>query len=205
MHEAEMIGAEALARTGPAMPEAEAAHLQAAYAEADAILEYGAGGSTMLAARMPGKRVWSVESDADWAATLRDRLDADPPAEGTEIEVIWSDIGPTRDWGHPQGKGGYLRYPLYALGVWERGDVAPDVVLVDGRFRTGCALATALHTQKPVRLLFDDYGPRRHYRRIESWIGAPRRMVGRMAEFEVVPTALPVARLSDAIGMMLRP
>ena len=82
-----MIGAEALARTGPAMPEAEAAHLRAAYAEADAILEYGAGGSTMLAARMPGKRVWSVESDADWAATLRDRLDADPPAEGTEIEA----------------------------------------------------------------------------------------------------------------------
>lgn len=81
----------------------------------------------------------------------------------------------------------------------------PDVVLVDGRFRTGCALVTALHTKKPLRLLFDDYAPRRHYHRIETYIGAPRQMIGRMAEFEVVPMALPLERLSDAIGMMLRP
>jgi len=205
MHGAEMIEAEAMARPDLTLPEAEAAHLRAAYAEAGAILEYGSGGSTVLASEMPGKRVWSVESDQDWAGMMQGWLAANPPAEGTEVEVIWCDIGPTRDWGHPQGKGGYLRYPQYPLGVWERGDVAPDVVLVDGRFRTGCALAAALYTKQPLRLLFDDYAPRRHYRRIESWIGAPRRMVGRMAEFEVVPLALPLERLSDAIGMMLRP
>ena len=200
-----MAQAEAIARPELTLPEAEAAHLRAAYEEAGAILEYGSGGSTALASEMPGKRVWSVESDADWAGMMRDWLAANPPATGTEVEVIWADIGPTRDWGHPQGKGGYLRYPLYPLGVWERGDVAPDVVLVDGRFRTGCALAAALHTKKPLRLFFDDYAPRRHYHRIETWIGAPRRMVGRMAEFEVGPMALPLERLRDAIGMMLRP
>jgi|SRR6056297_420697 len=200
-----MTQAEVTARPVLTMPEAEGAHLRAAYEQADAILEYGSGGSTALAAGMTGKRVWSVESDRDWAGMMRAWLAANPPATGTEVELIWADIGPTRDWGHPQGKGGYLRYPAYSLGPWERGDVAPDVVLVDGRFRTGCALATALHTRKPVRLLFDDYAPRRHYHRIESWIGAPRRMVGRMAEFEVGPMALPLERLSDAIGMMLRP
>jgi len=205
MRGAEMAQATAIARPGLTLPEPEAAHLRAAYAEADAILEYGSGGSTLLASEMPGKRVWSVESDPDWAGMMQDWLAANPPADGTEVEVIWADIGPTKQWGHPQSKAGYLRYPLYSLGVWERGDVAPDVVLVDGRFRTGCALAVALYTQKPVRLLFDDYAPRRHYHRIESWIGAPRRMVGRMAEFEVVPVALPLERLSDAIGMMLRP
>ena len=187
------------------LPEAEAAHLRAAYEDAQAILEYGSGGSTVLASEMPGKRVWSVESDAAWAEMMRGWLDANPPAQGTQVEVIWADIGPTKEWGHPQNKSEYLRFPRYPLGVWDRGDITPDLVLVDGRFRTGCALASAIHTKRPLRLLFDDYAPRPHYHRIEAFIGAPRRMIGRMAEFEVGPMALPPERLSDAIEMMLRP
>jgi hypothetical protein len=200
-----MTGTAAISRPELTLPEAEAAHLRAAYEDASAILEYGSGGSTALASEMPGKRVWAVESDGDWAAMMQVWLGANPPAPGTAVEVIRADIGPTKDWGHPANKSGYLRYPAYSLGVWERGDVAPDVVLVDGRFRTGCALAAALHTKKPLRLLFDDYAPRAHYHRIEAYIGAPHRMVGRMAEFEVVPTALPIGCLGEVIGMMLRP
>ncbi len=200
-----MTDTETISRPELTLPEAEAAHLRAAYEQAGAILEYGSGGSTVMASEMPGKRVWSVESDAAWAGMMRDWLAANPPAQDTEAEVIWADIGPTKQWGHPANKGSYIRYPGYSLGPWERGDVAPDVVLVDGRFRTGCALAAALHTKKPLRLLFDDYAPRRHYHRIETYIGAPRQIVGRMAEFEVVPIALPLERLSDAIEMMLRP
>ncbi|MFB9150632.1 hypothetical protein [Roseovarius ramblicola] len=200
-----MTQAEAITRPELTLPEAEAAHLRAAYAEAGAILEYGSGGSTVMASEMEGKRVWSVESDEAWAGMMQGWLAANPPAAGSEVEVIWADIGPTRRWGHPRDNSGYLRYARYPLGVWERGDVAPDVVLVDGRFRTGCALAAALHTKKPLRLLFDDYAPRRHYHGIESWIGAPQRLVGRMAEFEVAPLALPLERLGDVIGMMLRP
>ncbi|MDZ7711331.1 MAG: hypothetical protein U5K36_15705 [Roseovarius sp.] len=202
---AEMTRADVIARPDLTLPEVEAAHLRAAYEDAQAILEYGSGGSTVLAAEMPGKRVWSVESDEAWAAMMQGWFDANPPAEGTSVEVIWADIGPTKEWGHPQGKGAYLSFPRYPLGVWERGDITPDLVLVDGRFRTGCALAAALYTKGPLRLLFDDYAPRPHYHRIEDFIGAPRRMIGRMAEFEVEPMTLPLERLSDAIGMMLRP
>jgi len=200
-----MDAAPTITRPELTLPEAEAAHLRAAYAEAGAILEYGAGGSTVLAAEMPGKRVWSVESDADWAAMMRGWFDAHPPAHGTDVEVIHADIGPTRQWGHPRGRNGYLRYARYPLGPWERGDIVPDLVLVDGRFRTGCALAAALHTAAPVRLLFDDYAPRRHYHGVEAYIGPPRRMIGRMAEFEIEPMTLPQSRLSDVIEMMLRP
>jgi hypothetical protein len=200
-----MTGTAAISRPELTLPEAEAAHLRAAYEGASAILEYGSGGSTVLASEMPGKRVWSVESDEAWAAMMRGWFVANPPAEGTQVEVIWADIGPTKQWGHPRDKSGYRRYPRYPLGVWERGDIAPDLVLVDGRFRTGCALAAALHASAPLRLLFDDYAPRPHYHRIETFIGAPRRMIGRMAEFEVAPMALPLERLGDAIEMMLRP
>ncbi|MET4130078.1 hypothetical protein [Roseovarius sp. MBR-6] len=187
------------------LPEAEAAHLRAAYEDASAILEYGSGGSTVMASEMPGKRVWSVESDEAWAAMMRGWLKANPPAPGTTVEVIWADIGPTEDWGHPADKSGYLRYARYPLGIWERTDVTPDLVLVDGRFRTGCALAAALHAKGPLRLLFDDYAPRRHYHRIEEFIGAPRRMIGRMAEFELAPLTLAPRDLATAIEMMLRP
>ncbi|MBE0453896.1 hypothetical protein [Roseovarius autotrophicus] len=194
-----------IARPELTLPEAEAAHLRAAYEDASAILEYGSGGSTVMASEMPGKRVWSVESDEAWAAMMRGWFKANPPATGTTVEVIWADIGPTRQWGHPTDRSGYLRYPRYPLGILERDDVSPDLVLVDGRFRTGCALAAALHAKAPLRLLFDDYAPRRHYHRIEEFIGAPRRMVGRMAEFEVLPLALAPRDLAPAIEMMLRP
>jgi len=200
-----MTGKVPISRPDLTLPEAEAAHLRAAYEGATMVLEYGSGGSTVLASEMPNKRVLSVESDPDWAEMMQGWFKANPPAEGSSVEVIWADIGPTKEWGHPQNRSGYLRYPRYALGPWESGDAAPDVVLVDGRFRTGCALAAALYTKTPLRLLFDDYAPRAHYHSVEAFIGAPRRMIGRMAEFEVVPMALPVARLGDVIEMMLRP
>lgn len=188
------------------LPEAEASHLREVYARAGAILEYGSGGSTVLAAEMGGKRVWSVESDQAWAEMMRGWFAQNPPAKGTEMEIIWSDIGPTRDWGFPRDASGWKTYARYPLRVWDLpGFVQPDVVLVDGRFRTGCALAAALRTARPVTVLFDDYAPRKQYHRVEHFIGAPRRMIGRMAEFEVTPLAPRSGDLLTIIEMMTRP
>jgi hypothetical protein len=131
------------------LPEADGTHLRAACANATAILEYRADGATVMAADMPGKRVWLVESDADRVHMMRGSFDAHPPAHGSEVEVIHADIGATRQWGHPRGRGGYLRYARYPLGPWERGDIVPDLAVVDGRFRTVCALAAELHTAAP--------------------------------------------------------
>ncbi|MBC7133812.1 MAG: hypothetical protein H5U16_12005 [Roseovarius sp.] len=188
------------------LPEAEAAHLRAAYEGARTILEYGSGGSTVLAAEMPGKRVFSVESDEAWAAMMRGWFAANPPAEGTEVEVIWADIGPTKAWGYPSDTSGWTRYARYPLGVWDRDDfVQPDLVLVDGRFRTGCALTVALRADRPVKVLFDDYTNRRRYHRIERFLGPPARTIGRMAEFHVTPRRLDARDLIEIIGMMTRP
>ncbi|NCQ22941.1 MAG: hypothetical protein COW54_12225 [Rhodobacteraceae bacterium CG17_big_fil_post_rev_8_21_14_2_50_63_15] len=194
-----------LSRPGLTLPEAEAACLREAYGQARAILEYGSGGSTVMAAEMPGKRVWSVESDADWATMMRGWFEANPPVHDTQVEIVWCDIGPTKAWGHPRDKSGWQRYARYPLGIWERADVTPDLVLVDGRFRTGCALAAAFHAKAPLRLMFDDYVPRHHYHAVEDFIGAPRRVVGRMAEFVVSPMPVPAERLLTIIEMMTRP
>ncbi len=187
------------------LPEAEAQHLARAYAEADVILEYGSGGSTVLASELSGKTVISVESDQAWAVMMRDWFVQNPPAQGTRIDVIWVDIGETGDWGTPMNASGWRHYPDYPLAVWQREDFRqPDVVLVDGRFRPGCAMATAFCTRKPVTLLVDDYKRRSRYHVIEEFLGAPR-LIGRMAQFDVAPTAVPPDRLLPIMKMMMRP
>lgn len=197
------------ARTGdrPALllPPAEAEALRLAYEGASEILEYGAGGSTFLAAGMSGKRVTSVESDRAWARRVEAGLAALPVAEGTQVEIAWCDIGPTRDWGHPADDSGWARYPAYPMGVWQRPvPVAPDVVFVDGRFRIGCTLAAAFLTEKPLTLLIDDYTTRAAYRRVEAFLGTPET-VGRMARFHLAPRLIPKRDWLRITKFMYRP
>lgn len=187
------------------MPEAEAAALRAAYDRAGVILEYGSGGSTVMAAEMPGKTVFSVESDRDWAQMMRTWFAQTPPAPGSEVDVIWSDIGPTKDWGHPVDHTEWRRFARYPLEVWEMSHFRqPDVVLVDGRFRQGCALACAFMAKQPLDLYFDDYIQRQHYHKVEEILGPPA-ITGRMAHWRVTPRPIPPERLLWVIRLMQNP
>jgi hypothetical protein len=195
----------ALTRPELTMPEAEGAALRAAYQAAEVILEYGSGGSTVMASEMPGKQVFAVESDAAWARMMDDWFAHAEPAPGTSVEVIWADIGRTKEWGYPATDEGWQRYAHYPLAVWDRpGFRQPDVILVDGRFRTGCAMAAALRSKRPVTVLVDDYPKRKQYHRIEKFIGAPE-LTGRLARFEVTPMPVPAENLLEIIAMMTRP
>ncbi|WP_407493491.1 hypothetical protein [Pseudooceanicola sp. MF1-13] len=183
------------------MPAEEAAALRMAYEDASCILEYGSGGSTVLASELSGKQIISVESDADWAAMMRAWFEENPGASA--VDMVHADIGPTKDWGHPEGHEDWRKFPAYPLKVWDR-DIAPDVVLVDGRFRAGCALATAFRTQKPVTLLFDDYTPRKAYHAVEDFLGQPEK-IGRLAVFDISPLPIPADRLLRVIELMCAP
>lgn len=192
-----------LTRPALTMPEAEAALIRTAYAQADVILEFGSGGSTVLAAEM-GKRVTSVESDKAWAQMMRDWFAAHPSAG--QVDIIWSDIGPTKEWGHPVDDSGWAGFARYPLAVWDLpGFTHPDVVLVDGRFRMGCALATAFRITRPIPLYYDDYANRPRHHQIETFLGAPTKIVGRMARFDVNPMPVPAERLLQVFHLMTRP
>ncbi|PJE25840.1 hypothetical protein SAMN06297129_2365 [Pseudooceanicola antarcticus] len=181
-------------------PEAEGQAVALAYSRAKAILEYGSGGSTVMAAEM-GKTVTSVESDGNWARMMRAYFEANPPRG--QVEVIHAEVGPTREWGHPVDDRDWRRFAAYPLGIWQEGRLAtqPDVVLVDGRFRTGCVLATAFNITQPVTLLLDDYRKREQYHEIEDFVGQPT-LIGRLAVFEINPMPVPSDRLLDVIRMM---
>lgn len=187
------------------MPAPEAEALRVAYEAAEVILEYGSGGSTVLAAEMPGKHVTTVESDRKWARMMKRWFQANPPAEGSQVEVIWSNIGATRAWGHPVDDSEWRRFADYPLAVWQRpGFRHPDVVLVDGRFRIGCALATAFSATRPLTLLFDDYTRRKWFHKVEEFLGTPH-LIGRLAAFEVTPQAIPPQRMLQIFRFMTRP
>jgi hypothetical protein len=180
------------------LPEAERALVEDHYSRADVVLEYGSGGSTLIAASGKHRLILSVESDERWAKNLAAVLKRDYPA--ARAHVHWVDVGQTKAWGRPAGDGGWRHYHRYPLSVWDRPDfLPPDVVLIDGRFRVACFMATLLRIARKTTVLWDDYVSRPPYARIERF-AKPVEIVGRMAHFEIKPMDLPRENLTEVIG-----
>ena len=184
------------------LPKAEADWLRAAYEDASVILEYGSGGSTVMASEIPGKAIWSVESDKNWANMMKAWFENEPGL--SKPNIVYANVGPTGQWGMPEDKTHSKRFPGYPLGVWKLdGFQQPDVVLVDGRFRVGCFLATLYQCTKPVTLFFDDYVGREPYHVVESFLPVAETR-GRMVRFEITPSDFPKERLLEVIQLIGR-
>jgi hypothetical protein len=174
--------------------------VQREYSAARTILEYGSGASTVLAAQL-GVRVVSVESDPAWA----DRLRAHLAGFSTLAVVHHVNIGPTKEWGRPSNRHGSARFHRYPLSVWDRPDLgAPDLVLIDGRFRAACVASVMLRATRPTTVLFDDYTPRRYYHVVEK-LARKEETIGRMARFTVTPGPIPPDLLTEVIGWFQDP
>lgn len=185
------------------LPPMEADWVREWYGRARTILEYGSGGSTMLAARMPGKTVFSVENDPDWVSGMRAHLAA--ASRSATVHLHHVDIGPVRKWGRPQGQHGARLYHRYPLSVFDRDDFEdPEVVLIDGRFRAACLFAVMARVRRPVNVLFDDYTGRENYQVVEKVV-APSEFRGRMARFEIAPTAWPPDCLTTILEQFTDP
>ena len=171
------------------LPEEEGKALREAYEQAGVILEYGSGGSTVLASRLPEKRVFSVESDRRWALSLQRMLDAsDFPSIATLYHV---DMGPSGAWGRPLNDREWPKFQRYPMGIWTESFFRhPDVILIDGRLRPACFVTACLQITKPVTILFDDYTNRPRYQLVEHLI-KPVALIGRMAKFQIEPQTWP--------------
>lgn len=191
--------------SGPVLtlPEAEGEAVRRAYDGAEVILEYGSGGSTVLAAGMPGKTVVSVESDAAWAAMVATHVAGMKRADSVIVRHV--DIGPTHKWGAPTSRAAAPRFPDYPLAVWsDPGFRHPDVVLIDGRFRPACFATVAMKIDRPVTVLFDDYDTRARYKSVER-LSPPVEIIGRMARFELAPSPVPKDHLDWIISTFVEP
>jgi hypothetical protein len=94
----------------------------------------------------------------------------------------------------------WQKFHHYPMSIWDQPFFRhPDVVLIDGRFRTACLAATRLRMTAPVTVLFDDYAERRSYHLVEEVVGPPQ-LFGRMAEFHLSPEPLRDSDLSVLIA-----
>lgn len=156
-------------------------------------VEYGSGGSTILANELQTKCL-SIESDKYYAKSVRRQL-----SKKSSVQLCYVDIGLTGFWGMPV----FRKLTSHRLAAWSqyveapfsadlRSDDFPDFVLIDGRFRRACALRFGLEAQKhstPVTLMIDDYFSqgREHLHDVEQFLGKPKAY-GRAAVFEVDST-----------------
>ncbi len=192
----------AITRPQITLPAAEEAAVRAYYGVADVILEYGSGGSTVIAAELEGKTVFSVESDAKWLKGMQAYFTAFPPL--ARLTLHHGKIGPTKEWGHPKSDDEFRKWSGYPLSVWDLEQfVHPDVVLIDGRFRAACFLTTLFRITKPTTVLWDDYSDRKSYHEVETLV-KPIKMFGRMACFELTPMPIPADRLQWILQTYLR-
>ncbi len=176
-------------------PEKVCEYVEQHYRAADTILEYGSGGSTVLASELSGKTIFSVESDKRWSLMMQAYFDQ--AGAKSAVTLHYSNIGKTGEWGMPVSDAAWRRYHRYPLSVWDLPNFkAPDLMLIDGRFRVACLITAMMKTEKPLVVLFDDYADRERYAVVEKWI-KPQEFRGRMARFEVEPSHLPRADMTE--------
>jgi hypothetical protein len=139
--------------------------------------EYGVGASTDWVYANTEANIIAVETSPVWAeAVLRGK-------DGGRISIGTPDLGEVEEWGRPATYGLRENFALYSQFIW-RVARKPDTVLIDGRFRVACFVASLLNANAGTRILFDDYSDRRHYHVIEE-ILEPIELCGRQALFHV--------------------
>lgn len=140
--------------TEPRMSIAEQKLFKKALKNASKYFEFGSGGSSVWAAQHD-LTVYGVESDANWVHMIKEELD-----EKCQIDAV--DIGPTGAWGYPLDYKNQASFPRYSQAIFKH-DQPFDLILVDGRFRVACALASVqyvlTHHPKPraARIFIHDF------------------------------------------------
>ena len=169
-------------------------------------LEYGAGASTIYAAKL-GIPLVSIESDERFLRAVKEKC-ARPSLLGRRAPMtfIHGDIGATGPWGKPilPSLARPRRWSNYPMAPWETlgSSFRADLILIDGRFRVACALAVMLkQPEGHWTLLVDDYLDRPEYQCIEEYADLVN-MHGRMAEF-VARSSVNVSRISSSLQTFL--
>lgn len=161
----------------PEMTDAEIGVLRECFSKANSLLEFGSGGSTLLAVRSPSlRRIWSVENDPAWVARLRVQPEVDAAERSGRLHRLAVDVGPVGDYGFPLDHTTQPAWPRYHEAVWDDAAATEtDLILVDGRFRVACAMAALAHCRPHAILLFHDFWNRTHYHPLlafTDWLGS---------------------------------
>lgn len=145
----------------PHMTDAEVTQFELQLAGLSSLLEFGSGGSTVVAARQVRKIV-SVDSDPGWLT----RVHAEVTRHAVDFTPVHIDIGPVVEWGYPADESRLRDWPRYHTHIWRVVGGSPDAVLIDGRFRVACLLQAIIHCKPDCIFLFHDFNDRPQYHTI---------------------------------------
>jgi len=169
------------------------AHLKDVIARTTRYLEYGSGGSTLLACQT-AKVVVTVDNDRRFLRGVVEAISSSPAVPDLFVP-IYVDTGITQRWGVPVFRTPtpkrVLRWRRYAQAPWEifrAHSIEPDTILVDGRFRAACVLESLLNlgADSACVILVDDYVGRHEYAVVEAFADRVA-MFGKMATLRKKP------------------
>jgi hypothetical protein len=146
----------------------EQAFISRFFRSAKSYVEFGCGGSTLLASKLMTGVVTAMDSSKEWIEKVRAECQKSP--DQVQPRLINVDIGPTGDWGRPIDESTIDRWPQYSGIVWDyEGTQDADLYLVDGRFRVACFIETLMHCKPDAVILIHDYAPRLEYHIVEEF------------------------------------
>jgi hypothetical protein len=152
-------------RLHPVMSDAEIDCYLRHLRRANGVLEYGVGGSTVLAAEHGVKSLYSLDTDANWLAKTATQSAVSKMIAAGNARLVHVDLGPVGKWGWPKAPRYIHRWPIYARRPWRDG-FKPDLVLVDGRFRVSCVMQCLLHGGSDLKIAVHDFWRRPFYHRV---------------------------------------
>lgn len=161
-------------------------------AEAKVYFEYGCGKSTIWVSKHTSADIFSVDTSSKWVRQVRRSA-----SRSNLPNIEWVNCGPVADWGMPRGYQLRSRFSSYFTSPFDRCSVAPDLILIDGRFRVASFLTAILLSPPGTKILFDDYMGRQQYHIVEEYCDAPS-IFGRQALF-LCPMDKDRAALSEEI------
>jgi hypothetical protein len=170
--------------------EASTSWFAAELSRVDSYVEYGSGGSTVLAAAL-GVPFATCDSDRRFLTAVEHKIRLLGYASPERQIFRYAAIGPVAYWGTPvmvnprsqRRLQAFRQYSDLPCSVeWLNGEV---LVLVDGRFRVACTLKAAQELSRlgmHYSIVVDDYTTNESYRCLEQHIDLKKK-VGRMAVF----------------------
>lgn len=150
--------------------------------------EYGCGASTIWTANNTSLDIVSVDTSKVWLDHVKATIDR---TDG--VHSVFVDLGPLGDWGRPKNYAARTKFVDYVDAPWAEGR-APDLVLVDGRFRMACFLTSLMRAKPGTVIIFDDYAGRAHFEMAEDFV-EPFQRNARQAAF-LVPQQIDFANIA---------
>ena len=167
----------------PRMSDEEAALFLSFVRNSRNYVEFGAGGSTVVASKHVQSSILSVDSSCDWLDQVRTAC----ASSRTRPELIFVDIGPTAEWGFPTDPAMKPRWPDYHSAIWKMPhSAAADLYFVDGRFRVACFAQIVLHCNPNAIIGIHDFTSRPKYHCVRE-IAREIATAGDMSFFRPLP------------------